>query len=159
MRSAFAPSPAAMPRGHSPRRCSHDDPAAPCDAALLATEAARLRARPDFASDLLDAHLSGFSASDWQGAEGLAHALEGSDWPPDWKRDLDDPARIIVDPSVWPTHGLRDLESENDNAVSSSEMLPWRRSRRASEPNDWANAVAGTVQDYGRSRLGQARPR
>jgi hypothetical protein len=43
---------------------------------------ARIRAWTDFASDLLDAHLYGFSAGDWQAAEGLAHALEGSDWPP-----------------------------------------------------------------------------
>jgi len=42
--------------------------------------------------------------------EGLAHALEGSDWPPAWKRDLDNPACIIVDPSVWPTPGLPDIE-------------------------------------------------
>jgi hypothetical protein len=70
--------------GHPPRPCSHDDTAAPCDAALLATEVARIRAWMDFASDLLDAHIWGFSAGDW-------------------KRDLDDPACIIVDPSVWPT--------------------------------------------------------
>ena len=69
---------------------------------------ARIRAWTDFASDLLDAHIWGFSAGDWQAAVGLAHALEGSDWPPDWKRDLDNPACIIVDPSVWPTPGLPD---------------------------------------------------
>ena len=96
--------------GHPPRPCSQDDTATPCDAALLATEVARIRAWMDFASDLLDAHIWGFSAGDWQAAEGLAHALEGSDWPPDWKRDLDDPACIIVDPSVWPTPGLSDIE-------------------------------------------------
>jgi hypothetical protein len=45
-----------------------------------------------------------FSAGDWQAAEGLAHALEGSDWPPEWKGDADNPTRVIVDPSVWPTH-------------------------------------------------------
>lgn len=57
----------------------------------------------DFASDLLDAHIWGFSAGDWQAAEALAKALYGSDWPPDWKRDRDNPTSIIVDPSVWPT--------------------------------------------------------
>jgi hypothetical protein len=96
--------------GHPPRPCSHDDTATPCDAALLATEVTRIRAWMDFASDLLDAHIWGFSAGDWQAAEGLAHALEGSDWPPDWNRDLDNPACIIVDPSVWPTPGLLDIE-------------------------------------------------
>ncbi len=64
----------------------------------------------DFASDLLDAHIWGFSAGDWQAAEGLAHALEGSDWPPNWKRDPDNTACIIVDPSVWPTRGLPPIE-------------------------------------------------
>jgi len=80
--------------GHPPRSCSHDAPATPCDAALLATEVARIRAWTDFASDLLDAHIWGFCPGDWQVAEGLAHALEGTDWPPDWKRDRDDAARI-----------------------------------------------------------------
>ena len=92
--------------GLPPRSCSHNEPATPCDAALLATEVARIRAWTDFAYDLLDAHMYGFSAGDWQAAEGLAHALVGSDWPPDWKRDPEDHARIIVDPSLWPTPGV-----------------------------------------------------
>ncbi len=92
--------------GHPPRSCSHDAPATPCDAALLATEVARIRAWTDFAYDLLDAHLYGFSAGDWQASEGLAHALEGSDWPPAWSLDPDDHAHIVVDPSVWPTSTL-----------------------------------------------------
>jgi hypothetical protein len=92
--------------GHPPRPCSHDNAATSCDAALLVTEVARIRAWADFASDLLDAHLYGFSAGDWQAAEGLAIALYSSDWPPTWKRDLNNPARIIVDPSRWPTPGL-----------------------------------------------------
>lgn len=90
--------------GHPPRPCSHEDASTACDAALLATEVARIRAWADFASDLLDAHIWGFSAGDWQAAEGLAHVLYGVDWPPEWKRDPEDAARIIVDPSVWPTH-------------------------------------------------------
>lgn len=71
---------------------------------------ARIRAWTDFASDLLDAHIWGFSPGDWQAAEGLAMALYGSDWPPNWERDPDNAARIIVDPSVWPTSGLPDIE-------------------------------------------------
>ena len=98
--------------GHPPRPCSHDDPALSCDAALLATEVARIRAWTDFAYDLLDAHMYGFSAGDWQAAEGLAHALVGSDWPPDWKRDSKDAAHIIVDPLVWPTSGSRDTAED-----------------------------------------------
>jgi len=66
----------------------------------------------DFAYDLLDAHMYGFSAGDWQAAEGLAHALVGSDWPPDWKRDSEDAAHIIVDPLVWPTSGSRDTAED-----------------------------------------------
>ncbi len=98
--------------GRPPRPCSHDNPAKPCDAAVLATEVARSRAWIDFACDLLDAHIWGFSAGDWQAAEGLAHALEGSDWPPNWERDPDNAARIIVDPSVWPTRRLPDAEPD-----------------------------------------------
>ena len=98
------------PAGHPPRPCSQYDAATPCDAAVLATEVARIRAWMDFASDLLDAHIWGFGPGDWQAAEGLAIALYGSDWPPDWKRDPDNAARIIVDPSVWPTSGLPDIE-------------------------------------------------
>jgi len=60
--------------------------------------------------DLLDAHIWGFSAGDWQAAEAMAPALEGADWPPDWMRDRDNAARIIVDPSVWPTPGLPGIE-------------------------------------------------
>lgn len=71
---------------------------------------ARIRVWIEFASDLLDAHIWGFSAGDWQAAEGLAHALEDSVWPPHWKRDLDDPARIVVDPSAWPTTRLMATE-------------------------------------------------
>jgi hypothetical protein len=96
--------------GHPLGPCSHHDSSTPCDAALLAIEVARIRAWMDFASDLLDAHIWGFSAGDWQAAEGLAHALEGSDWPPAWKRDPHNAARIIVDPSVWPTPRLPDME-------------------------------------------------
>jgi hypothetical protein len=103
--------------GHPPRTCSHDDPATPCDAALLVTEVTRIRAWADFASDLLDAHLYGFSAGDWQASEGLAHALYGSDWPPAWKRDRGNPARIIVDPSLWPTPGVT---GPGDNAEPGS---------------------------------------
>jgi len=88
--------------------CSHGAQASPCDAALLATEIARQRSWAHFASDLLDAHIWGFGAGDWQAADALAHALEGSDWPPAWKRDLDDATRIIVDPLSWPTTGSPD---------------------------------------------------
>ena len=66
----------------------------------------------DFASDLLDAHICGFSPGDWQAAEGLATALYGSDWPPEWKRDSEDAAHIIVDPLVWPTSGSRDTAED-----------------------------------------------
>jgi hypothetical protein len=92
--------------GHPPRSCAHDDPTTPCDAALLAAEVARIRAWADFASDLLDAHIWGFGPGDWQAAEALAIALYSSDWPPAWKRDPEDHARIIVDPSLWPTPGV-----------------------------------------------------
>ena len=98
--------------GHPPRPCSHDDPETPCDAAMLATEVARIRAWTDFASDLLDAHIWGFSPGDWQAAEGLAIALYSSDWPPEWKRDSEDAAHIIVDPLVWPTSGSRDTAED-----------------------------------------------
>lgn len=98
--------------GHPPRRCSHVDPATPCDATLLATEIARLHAWTDFASDLLDAHIWGFGPGDWQAAEGLAIALYGSDWPPEWKHDSEDAAHIIVDPLVWPTSGSRDTAED-----------------------------------------------
>ena len=91
--------------GHRhPRPLRAEDATTPCDAALLATEVARIRAWADFASDLLDAHIWGFSAGDWQAAEGLAHVLYGVAWPPEWKRDPEDATRIIVDPSVWPTY-------------------------------------------------------
>ncbi len=96
--------------GHPPRSCSHEDTTTPCDAAFLATEVARIRAWADFASDLLDAHIWGFSAGDWQAADGLAHVLYGVDWPPEWKRDPENAARIIVDPSVWPTTRLPESE-------------------------------------------------
>jgi hypothetical protein len=79
---------------------------------MLATEVARIRAWTDFAYDLLDAHMYGFAAGDWQASEGLAHALVGSDWPPAWKLDPDDHAHIIVDPSLWPTHPLPDPADE-----------------------------------------------
>jgi hypothetical protein len=65
-------------------------------------ELARVRAWIEFASDLLDAHFWGFGAGDWQAAEALAHTLAGSDWPPEWMRDPDDAARVIVDSRVWP---------------------------------------------------------
>lgn len=95
-----------LTRRHSTGRpgltCSHDEGVA-CDAASLAAEVARQRAWADFASDLLDAHFWGFGPGDWQASEALAHALVGSDWPPAWKRDVDDPVRVIVDPEVWPT--------------------------------------------------------
>ena len=87
--------------GHPPRPCRHDQ-AGPCDASLLAAEVARQRAWADFASDLLDAHIWGFRSGDWQAADALAHSLEGSDRPPDWRRDPDDASRVIVDPAVWP---------------------------------------------------------
>jgi len=89
--------------GRPSHRCTHDPGSARCDAAVLATELARQRAWADFASDLLDAHIWGFSAGDWQASEALAHALLGADRPPHWARDPDDPAHIVVDESVWPT--------------------------------------------------------
>jgi hypothetical protein len=105
-----------LARGHAaarpPRPCEHEGVTTPCDAALLATEVARIRAWTDFAYDLLDAHIWGFAAGDWQAAEGLAHALEGADWPPDWQRDPDNTARIIVDPKVWPTSRSPDIEPD-----------------------------------------------
>lgn len=97
--------------GHPSRPYTHDAVTSPCDATLLAAETARQRAWIDFASDLLDAHLWGFAAGDWQAGEALAHALEGSDWPPNWNRDPDDAGRIIVDPAVWPTRGVTDRDS------------------------------------------------
>ena len=90
--------------GQPATTCSHQE-SAPCEAAQLAAEVARLRAWADFAEDLLDAHIWGFGAGDWQAADALAHATQGSDWPPAWRRDLDDAAHIIVDESVWPTPG------------------------------------------------------
>ena len=89
--------------GAPSRRCSHDSGLARCDAASLSAEVGRQRAWIDFASDLLDAHIWGFSPGDWQASEALAHALFGSDWPPSWARDEDDPAHIIVDVAEWPT--------------------------------------------------------
>jgi hypothetical protein len=85
--------------------CAHPEEPALCDAVELAVEVARLRAWADFAEDLLDAHIWGFGPGDWQAADALAHALSGSDWPPTWRRDLDDAAHIIVDESLWPTSG------------------------------------------------------
>jgi hypothetical protein len=79
----------------------------PCDAALLAAEVARQRAWVDFASDLLDAHIWGFGAGDWQASEALAHALEGEDYPPAWQQDPDDPAHIVVGHALWPVHRAR----------------------------------------------------
>lgn len=105
--------------GHPPRPCSHDDPATPCDAALLVTEITRLRAWADFASGLLDAHMYGFAAGDWQAAEGLAIARYSSDWPPDWKRNRGSPARIIVDPSLWPTPGVTGPGDDAESATPS----------------------------------------
>lgn len=97
----------ALARRHAAGRpscpCTHLPGIAPCDAAVLATELARQRAWADFASDLLDAHIAGFSAGDWHASEALAHALVGADWPPHWARDADDPAHIVVDGSLWPT--------------------------------------------------------
>lgn len=81
--------------------CSPDGPE-PCDAAILVIEVARLRAWAEFASDLLDAHIWGFRAGDWQAGSALAHALDEDDRPPAWRRDPDDPARIVVDPTLWP---------------------------------------------------------
>lgn len=101
--------------GRPSRRCTHDPEIAPCDAAVLATELARQRAWTDFASDLLDAHIWGFSAGDWQASEALAHALEGADWPPHWARDADDPAHIVVDESVWPTGSEGTPETKLDD--------------------------------------------
>ena len=91
--------------GRPSRPCTHDTGIAPCDAAVLATELARQRAWADFAYDLLDAHIWGFGPGDWQAGEALAHALVGTDSPPHWARDPDDPAHIVVDGSVWPTSG------------------------------------------------------
>lgn len=88
--------------GAPSRRCSHHPGLAVCDAATLSAELARERAWIDFSSDLLDAHIWGFSPGDWQASEALAHATFGSDWPPAWARDEDDPAHIIVDAAVWP---------------------------------------------------------
>ena len=112
--------------GQPPRPCSHHDPATPCDAALLVTEVARLRAWMDFASDLLDAHIWGFGPGDWQAAEGLAIALYSSDSPPNWKRDRGNPARIIVDPSLWPTPGVSG-SSDDSEPESPSRTAPRRR--------------------------------
>ena len=89
--------------GQPPRTCTHDPSTNSCDAAVLAVELRRLRAWADFASDLLDAHIWGFSEGDWQASEALAHALECADWPPPWAREADDPAHIVVDGSLWPT--------------------------------------------------------
>jgi hypothetical protein len=89
--------------GRPSHRCTHDPGIAPCDAAVLATELARQRAWADFAYDLLDAHIAGFGAGDWQASEALAHALVGADWPPRWARDADDPTHIVVDTLLWPT--------------------------------------------------------
>jgi len=100
---------ASLTRRHAAGRptttCSHQAESAPCDAAELANELARVRAWADFAEDLLDAHIWGFGPGDWQAADALAHATQGSDWPPAWRRDLDDAAHIIVDERLWPTSG------------------------------------------------------
>ena len=87
--------------GSPPVSCDRHD--APCDAAELASELARVRAWADFASDLLDAHIWGFPSGDWQAGEALASALWGEDWPPAWSRDPEDAAHIVVDPALWPT--------------------------------------------------------
>lgn len=84
--------------------CDHGG--SPCDAAELAAELARVRTWADFASDLLDAHIWGFRSGDWQAGDALAHALCGSDWPPEWSRDPEDAAHIVVDPDSWPTTGF-----------------------------------------------------
>ena len=89
--------------GSPPVSCDHAG--GPCDAADLAAELARVRAWADFAYDLLDAHISGFTSGDWQASEALADALVGEDWPPAWSRDPEEPAHIIVDPARWPTSG------------------------------------------------------
>ena len=88
--------------GAPSRCCSHDSRLPDCDAASLSAEMARHRAWIDFAYDLLDAHIWGFGPGDWQASEALAHALVGSDWPPAWARDEEDPAHIIVDKTQWP---------------------------------------------------------
>lgn len=81
---------------------SCDHATGPCDLAKLTTELTRVRAWADFAYDLLDAHIWGFTSGDWQASEAIAHALEGDDWPPAWSLDPEDPARILVDSAVWP---------------------------------------------------------
>ncbi len=87
----------------APSRCwSHDSGLPDCDAASLSADVARHRAWIDFAYDLLDAHIWGFGPGDWQASEALAHALVGSDWPPAWARDEEDPAHIIFDKTQWP---------------------------------------------------------
>jgi hypothetical protein len=94
-----------LARRHRAGLSSHScraDGLEPCDAALLAAEVARQRAWADFAYDLLDAHIWGFGAGDWQAGNALAHALEGDDYPPAWRRDPGDAAHIVVDPALWP---------------------------------------------------------
>ena len=109
--------------------CSHGPGSPPCDAALLAAEVARVRAWADFASDLLDAHLWGFGSGDWQAADALAHIEYGEDWPPDWRRDPDDAARIVVEEDSWPVSGL---PRKTDPGA-----LPTRAHR------DWLAAISG----------------
>ncbi len=98
----------ALARRHQPGSpslsCDHGD--APCDAAEIAAELARVRAWADFADDLLNAHIAGFGSGDWQAGEALAHALFGDDLPPAWSRDPEDPAHVVVDPALWPTPGV-----------------------------------------------------
>jgi hypothetical protein len=98
--------------GHPSRTCSHEAESTPCDAHLLAAEIERMAAWADFASDLLDAHIFGFGPGDWQAADALAHLIAGDDWPPEWHRDLEDAAHIIVDPQAWPISG----EPERDGS-------------------------------------------
>ena len=83
-----------------PLQCDHKTGL--CDAARLAVELARVRAWADFASDLLDAHIWGFRSGDWQAGDALAHAFACDDWPPEWSRDPDNAAHIVVDPALWP---------------------------------------------------------
>ena len=92
-------------RGGVPDHSCVTDGLDPCDAALLAAEVTRQRAWAEFASALLDAHIWGFGAGDWQGSEALAHALVGDDDPPSWLRDPNDAARVIVDQRLWPNSG------------------------------------------------------
>ena len=120
--------------GRPSRICSHEAACAPCDALALATEVARQRAWADFASDLLDAHIFGFGAGDWQAADALACALEGQDWPPAWARDLDDAAHIIVDASVWPISGSPERDGRGRPLTNASYRLLAQWAERGFDP-------------------------